>query len=98
MSGTPSTTEIWDRIDRVSRIGCCHASSGETCKGHHPQGTRVVYGYEALSRAVRGAVFNARNAAIDAAVDEISRLTTKDGHVSKPEVLEILVRLKLPGV
>jgi hypothetical protein len=97
MSGTPSTTEIWDHIDRISRIGCCHASSGEACKGHHPQGTRVVYGYEVLSKSVRGAVYSARNAALDTAVDEISRLPARDGQVSKAEVLEVLVRLKLPG-
>lgn len=98
MTDPSSPSEIWNHIDRASRVECCHASSGEACKGFHPQGTRIVYGYEALSKSVRGAVFNSRNAALDAAVDEISRLPARDGQVSKAEVLETLVRLKLPGV
>ena len=95
----PSTpSEIWHQIDHISRVECCRVSPGAACKGYHPQGTRIVYGYEALAKAVQGAIYGARNIAIDAAVDEISRLVTRDGQVSKPEVLEILVRLKLPGV
>lgn len=94
MATLSSPSEIWNHIDRMSRVECCHAASGETCKGFHPQGTRIVYGYEALSDAVRTAVFKSRNTAIDAAIDQISGLATKDGHVSKAEVLEILVGLK----
>ncbi len=88
-------SEVWDQIDRMSRISCCNAASGETCNGFHPQGTRIVYGYEALSKGVRGAVYSARNAALDAAVDAVSSLLTTDALVLKSEVLEILSRLKM---
>ncbi len=89
--------ETWEKIDRIARVECCFPREGQNCKGYHPQGTRVVYGYEALSKGVRGAIFGSRNIVLDEAIGEISKLVTNDGMVLKSNVLEILNALKLPN-
>jgi len=86
--------EIWDQIDRISRIHCCHAESGERCKGFHHQGTRVVYGYEVMNKAVMGALHASRNNGLEDGIEEISRLTPTDGMIRKSDVLETLSHLK----
>jgi len=97
MTKHPLPSEIWGKIDRVAGVNCCFVSKGEKCSGYHPQGTCVIYGYEALSAAVKGAIHAARNGALDEAIDEISKLLTADGLILKPEVLEILNGLKWPN-
>lgn len=89
--------EIWDQVDRISRIHCCQPAQTEKCQGYHHQGTRVVYGYEILCKSVMGAVHGARNTGIDEGILEISKLLTADGLVLKSEVLEILSGLKWPN-
>lgn len=89
--------DVWDHIDRTARITCCVAMSTEKCKGHHQEGTRVIYGYEALCRTVKSSLHAARNTVLDNAIDEISKVTPADGLVRKSEVLEILNGLKWPS-
>jgi hypothetical protein len=91
-------SEVWDHVDRMSRIHCCYAASGEKCQGYHPQGTRVIYGYEAMSKGVQGAVFSARNNVLEEAIGLVSELVAKDGAVLKSNVLEILSQLKLTAL
>lgn len=99
---TPAKTlrpsEVWDQVDRISRIHCCYATPGKSCQSYHAQGTRVVYGYEALAKGVQGAVYAARNDALDEAIVEVSRLETLEGSVLKSNVLEILSHLKMEGL
>ncbi len=97
MSERALPQEIWDQVDRISRVHCCQPAQTERCQGYHHQGTRVVYGYEVLSKAVMGAAHGARNGGIDEAILDISKLLTADGLVLKSEVLEILSGLKWPN-
>lgn len=91
-------TEVWAQVDRMGRIHCCHPTPGDKCEGYHAQGTRVVYGYEALAKGVQGAVFAARNGALEEAIGLVSELVPTEGAVLKSNVLEILSHLKLAGV
>lgn len=88
-------SEVWDQVDRMARIHCCHPASGEKCEGYHAQGTRVVYGYEALAKGVQGAVYSARNRILDEAITEISELSPLEGAALKSKVLEVLNQLKI---
>jgi hypothetical protein len=51
-----TSSDWWERIDQEARIGCCFAKEGPNCQGHHPQGTRIVYGYELLAQGVMRAI------------------------------------------
>lgn len=88
--------DVWDQIDHLSRISCCRAQSSEKCEGFHHQGTRVVYGYEILCRSVMSSLKGSRNAGLNEAINEVSKLIPTDGMVRKSDVLVILSGLKWP--
>lgn len=88
--------DIWNQIDRISRLQCCRAQNSERCAGVQHQGTLAVYAYDILNKAVMGSVHASRNIGLEDAIDEISKLTPADGQVRKSDVLEILNGLKWP--
>lgn len=59
-----TASDWWEKIDEASRIGCCFAREGPDCKGNHPQGTRIVYGYETLAQSVMSAIDQAVREAV----------------------------------
>lgn len=96
MSPSVLPPDIWNQIDRISRIQCCQAQSSDRCAGILHQGTLAVYSYEILNKAVMGSVHASRNIGLEDAIDEVSRLSPVEGQVRKSDVLEILSGLKWP--